>query len=99
MSSSVVPGTPYYSAHYSLQLSYGRLVVIFAKRLFEPLFGNSVYNVYTLEHLLVGELEMDFLSVIMQLSRYRHYAQWFGGLAQLVATLIGSTKLLYAGPG
>jgi len=23
----------------------------------------------------------------------------FGGLAQLVATLIGSTKLLYAGPG
>jgi len=26
-------------------------------------------------------------------------AKWFGGLAQLVATLVGSTKLLYAGPG
>jgi len=33
------------------------------------------------------------------LDRSRVCMVWGGGLAQLVATLVGSTKLLYAGPG
>ena len=49
-------------------------------------------NISVHPHLIEGLERMAALLV-----NHQHNSE--GGLAQLVATLVGSTKLLYAGPG
>ena len=47
---------------------------------------------------LQDNINVTFTNVFVRLFRSRYLASR-SGLAQLVATLVGSTKLLYAGPG